>query len=1162
MVRDVSTTLFAVHRRFLRSTHLERDWNDPEALQNYTLTLHAKESLLRLAEGLKPNSSLRAWRITGDYGSGKSSFALLVARLFSQPFSLLPAALQKELRNGMEPLLSSSPALLPVLVTGSREAMAQAILRALVVALHNKDIDAGLLAELVSASANVELLADTVVIEWVQRVHQHVVDTNQAGGLILILDEAGKFLEFAAERPDQQDVYLLQGLAEAASRSGIAPLVVLPLLHQGVSAYTESLSKAQQREWEKVAGRFEEITWYHPVEQIATLVANALGTQIAQVRKQTLERAKVDMQRALKLRWYGTGVAAKPLLDITAYLYPLHPTVLPPLVRLFSNFGQNERSLYAFLLGNDPNGLQDFTERTEGKSFFRLHNLFDYARSAFGNRLASLSYHWKAIDGMINSYDGNQEQELNTLKTIGLLNLLNTPDLVASKEVLAIALEFGSETETIITSLQELHLLYFRGRAGGYTVWSTSSVNLDDARVEAKKAIGPATNLPALIRERLEIRPMVARRHYISTGNLRHFDVKYVNVSFLAEQLAITSSADGYIIVPLCETTADVSAAQKIVLDSAAAQRADILVAMPRPLRGLAAYMDELRQWEWVERSIGELRHDRYAREEVSRKLALSREALAKQLQAGVGILNAEDEGHLSWYHKGKLVPNLLTGRDVLVLLTEICNEIYPNSPYIHNELINRRVLSSAGAAARLRLCEKLFESAHLPLLGMDPEKHPPEMSMYLSVLQEAGLHKKVENEDRWTVGLPTVEYDNGHCHILPAMHRIHEVLLEQPDVRIEITVVFDALREAPYGVRDGLIPLLLAVFAVIHEQELAFYEDGSFIPRVTGTNFLRLIKAPETFHIQYYPITGVRNELFQRLIQELGLRTTGVNRVDLLDVVKPLLIFISKLPQYALKTTHLSPKTRAVRSILTVTVDPAKLIFHDLPKALGLSPFGVHAADTDGNYLEHIQLFATSLKSAVDELRAAYPNLLHSLRRQLLRELQQQEAFEQVRPSLARRAKTLASFVTEVRLKSFCLRLADTSLAETQWLESLGNIVCSVPPNKWRDADGYKFEQEIHKLTAQFLRVEAVTFSKVDQAHDGESVRLALTHSDGQERDQVIHLAPEHVEEVEVLQKQLRELLGDHGQVGMAAASRVLWEMMTQTVAKQTVDVQEVHPI
>ena len=1147
MAKPVAATLFSMHQRFLRSAHLERDWNDPEALQNYTLTPHAQQSLVRLKAGLKSGSSLRAWRITGDYGSGKSSFALLVANLFAKPAAQLPAALQRQLRAAGAELVGLTPTLLPVLITGNKEAMGRAILRALTTALRNTAADGGLFAKLQAVSSSGHTLTDSEVVEWVQRVHQHLVTSGQAGGLLLILDEAGKFLEYAAERPDQQDVYLLQGLAEAAARSGDAPLFVLALLHQGVSSYTESLSKPQQREWEKVAGRFEEITWYHPVEQVAALVANALDTNLNQVGNQTVKQTQVAMQEALNQRWYGVGVAPKPLLDLAARMFPLHPTVLPPLVRLFASFGQNERSLYSFLLGPDPNGLQDFTERTKGKEFFRLSNLFDYTRSAFGSRLSGLSYYWTAIDGIITSYSGDQDQELDVLKTVGLLNLLNATDLLASKEALTLALDASVDVEAAITQLQSLQLLYFRGRAGGYCVWSTSSVNLDDAQAEAKQALGPTTNLPALIRDQLEIRPLVARRHYINTGNLRYFDVRYVEVAALSKQLTTTTVADGCIIVPLCETPADVTAAKRFATSTNLAGRADMLVAVPRPLRGLAAYLDELRQWQWVERSIGELRHDKWARGEVSKKLARARQALTKRLQAGVGLLNSDSEGNLGWYYQGQALANLNSGREVLALLAKICDDVYSHSPRIHNELINRRGLSSAGAAARLRLSEKLFESADMPFLGMDPEKHPPEMSMYLSVLQEAGLHRLLEDEDRWSVTLPTAEYDEAHCHILPAMHRIHEVLLERPDTRVNLTVVFEALREAPYGVRDGLIPLLLAAFAVIHEQELAFYEDGSFIPRVTGTNYQRLIKAPETFEIQYHPITGVRNDLFQRLVKELELGMANTDQVDLLDVVKPLLIFTSKLPEYALKTTHLAPGARAVRAVLIATSDPAKLIFHDLPKACGLDSIEAHSTEEKVTELDRIQQFATALKETIDGLRAAYPNLLQKLSLLLLKELQQKGTLEQVRSALAQRARKLTSFVTETRLKSFCLRLADTSLTETRWLESLGNLVCSVPPAKWKDADEYKFEQEIHKLSAQFLRVEAVVFSAMGQVQEGESVRLALTRPNGQERDQVIHLAPNQVEDMQVLQARLRSLLEHEGQIGMAAASKVLWEMMAQ---------------
>ena len=71
--------LFNIGNRFLRSTHLERDFEDPSALLGYVVTDFTRSCLGRVANGLEPRSGQRAWRMTGDYGAGKSSFALLCA---------------------------------------------------------------------------------------------------------------------------------------------------------------------------------------------------------------------------------------------------------------------------------------------------------------------------------------------------------------------------------------------------------------------------------------------------------------------------------------------------------------------------------------------------------------------------------------------------------------------------------------------------------------------------------------------------------------------------------------------------------------------------------------------------------------------------------------------------------------------------------------------------------------------------------------------------------------------------------------------------------------------------------------------------------------------------------------------------------------------------
>ena len=109
---------------------------------------------------------------------------------------------------------------------------------------------------------------------------QFAKSKSKGSGVLLILDELGKFLEFAAMYPDYQDIYFLQQLAEAASRSGDTPLFVLGLLHQGFNAYADRLDRTSKQEWEKIAGRFEEILFNQPLEQVIDLLSSSLGVQV------------------------------------------------------------------------------------------------------------------------------------------------------------------------------------------------------------------------------------------------------------------------------------------------------------------------------------------------------------------------------------------------------------------------------------------------------------------------------------------------------------------------------------------------------------------------------------------------------------------------------------------------------------------------------------------------------------------------------------------------------------------------------------------------------------------------------------------------------------------------------------------------------------------
>ena len=993
-------------------------------------------------------------------------------------------------------------------------------------------------------------IGDQEIVDALILYSEFIKSESKGSGILLILDELGKFLEYAAMYPERQDIYLLQQLAEAASRSGETPFFVLGLLHQGFSAYTDRLDTTSKQEWEKVAGRFEEILFNQPLDQVVLLLSSALGVRKNGISVTHQDEAVAQMKHALQQGWFGPAPPRKSWQNKAARLFPIDPLAVPIIVRTMHRFGQNERSLFSFLQSSEPYGLQAFSSQLslQDARLYRIHDFYDYVRANLSHsiNLSSTQTHWMTVESIVSSYVTDDVFELQVLKTIGVLNLLNANDLIPTESIVVQAVAGTQEdlrsrtTHAINTLKDEKRILYDRGIAGGLCLWPHSSVDLDSSYRNAERVVSNIDNVSEQIQAYLEPRPIVARRHYIETGSLRYFRVQNLTKSSFAQFTPkADGDGDGTIIVVLCDSPQERQQALQTAHTPKFRNYPQVIIAVPDPLHNVADYLRDYLCWEWVGKNVLELNTDSYARDEVSRQRQAALERLEKRISDLINLRDYSGKMAFDWFSERKLLP-IFNGKQLLQHLSNVCNGVFPQAPKIQNELINKQNLSVAGAAARLKLIGRMLEREAQLNLGMSTNKRPPEMSMYLSVLKRGNIH--VKGEKTWYIQEPLPDADS--CHILPTLKRIDGLLKSTIDKKITISELFADLRKPPFGIRDGLIPLLLAIYIVAHRQDIAIFEDGTFLREVRRDDFLRLTKAPEYFEIQHSEIEGIRASVFDQLIKVLGIqRTSGERTSRILDVVQPLCTFVVELPEYVHNTKKLSQEAIVVRDKLMSAGEPAPLLFRDLPIACGYDPFDAAEFIDDSR----VQDFAEKLKTYLAELRHAYRELLERLKSAIFAAFEVAGGSSQAREALSSRADVLRVHVTESQLKALCGRLSDRTLAETKWIESVASFIASKPPFYWHDTDEGAFQNELSDFAERFKHIDSIYFGTADRPEGGEGIRLAITRSDGNERVTVMYPQPEAENELANLQKQIRVLLRSHNRLGLAAIARAVWDEINE---------------
>ena len=1115
--------IFQVKGRFHRSVHLERDfYTNENLLEGYVVTATAREVLGRVVSALENGESSKAWSLTGPYGSGKSAFALFAANLLGnseQALTLLEQGdtlLYKRFTNINGNGRLSSSGFCPILISGERAPVSLALLRGLqqgLISFNGISQKNSLFPKIKTLLKIAEegTLPDSSEITKIFESAIQQIKEHEGTGLLLVIDELGKFLEYATQYPAQGDMFVLQTLAEFAARSEDAPLFLLTILHQAFEMYAQHAAESQREEWSKVQGRFEDVPFTEPIEQVLRLVGTAL-------EKRSKVSLNVNVNSVIDLELKTQKLDDNELIQLLENCLPLHPTVALLIGPLFRRFAQNERSLFAFLSSSEPHGLQDFlsNQHYDGNRLpmFSLSDLYDYLNITQGNKLytSSNSKKWTQIESAIAKLSDPSDLTIKLIKIIGLIGIVSEPipNLKASEQLLRYALDdntegFDTEFAETLATLKKHSIVIYRRYNDTFGLWEGSDIDIEAKLREAETHVGRKVTLDTNLSRYMPTRPLVARRHLFETGTLRHFTVRYTNFeNFDVNLTEPHEDADGLLLYALPASQHEAKQLREKVEKLTFANKEAVLIAIPDSIGSLQEAVFEIAKLHWIQQNTPELQNDRVARRELSARITEAETDVERQLKA---IFSGNSENACVWFYKGKRL-NINSQHKRNEHLSKICEQVYNKTPILQNELINRRKISGTVTAARRELIQDMLENGDQENLNING--YPPKLSIYRSLLLKSGIHRC--KYGKWGFHPPNKRDDK--IKIKHTWDKIEEFFTECEGERQPIEKLYKHLMKPPLGVRSGPLPILLCAAILCYRTEVALYENGSFVADMSVPVFERLLKAPEQFELKRFRMAGIRADLFSRFLRLLN-QPVQTENPDLLTIVTPLMRFIAQLPNYTLKTQELSDAAKNLREVVQKASEPDELLFKQLPQTFGFPSFGTEASDS-----KKVTDFFNTLQDALSELGSAYDKLLNSLERMLAEAFSLESAAEELRSELADRAEPLLEVVIDTQLKGFLIHLYSEGHDFTSWIESIGTFLAKKPPVSWVDRDKAQFEINLSQLARKFLHFEAISYEKWKHTESaGETIRIGITTPNEHEAERVVNIpenADEHADKIE----------------------------------------------
>lgn len=983
---------FEINKNFQSSINLELDLDDQLKMYEYIPTSDICDVLKRYVKSALGKSKERATTLIGPYGKGKSFLLLVLSFIFSKDKDSVAwidlanriKKIDLELFNLLGELKKKQISLIPVIINSNYDNIEQSFMMALVDALKREKIeditpetaytealnilnnwkkDSSISNDLLNQCIkNGEYEIDEVrkglknyskeaydkfcniyycithgvnfnpfVSSDITKIYSDIsVKIGKFGysGLFVVFDEFSKYIE-STSIDVSKGLKLVQDLAEKCTRTDTSSqLHMCCVAHKTISLYKDN----KKDSFKAVEGRFTEIRFNRSLDENYQIISAAIKRKSG---ASTLAESFVRNNSKKYKNITELGIFSDQ--NIYSEVFPLNPLTTYALIQLSELVAQNERTLYTFLSDTDDNSFNSFIHEKDS-GLFNVDKIYDYFAELLQKEEANYIRNlWYRAESILSKLESPLQKRI--VKTLAIILMINDLDkLPSTNHVISLAL-FEDE-ETISQEIDKLiNKSYLRNNLlnNMLSFALSNTKNLDDKILILKKTKFKNFDSSSLCDQIYDKKYLIPRRH-----NAERKITRFYKTVFLSEEEFLNlNSFDIFFDKYYCDGVVVNILKYKILdetIDNKVRDIGNDRVVVCYPKKAVSPILEkELIRYA----CLRDIENQGSLDELTAQEVVLLTEETTSNIKS---LLDKHYDKDVKFVHcKNK-------NKNLSELLSTILDEYYDIPLIFNNELVNKKIVTTQYQKAVNNIIECLIDSRR------DDDFNPtsPEASVKYSIL----------------------EFNKNDANFRLVIDSIKQIIMNSEGKKCDFASSFGYLEERPYGIRKGIIPILVAkAISELSDDVILYYEKKEMV-----LNAQNLVKAigKDTYYLSFARGSKEQHEYIDKMMKLFDTPSSNSFRLDIISLSKSIKKYFMGLPNVvrACRTIDYLGLTNEMIDIknlyLEVDINPFEAVCLKPLKILGTSSYTKlfnYFKTLDSNIAARLEEYKVSIVNSVKEI-------------------------------------------------------------------------------------------------------------------------------------------------------------------------------------------------